>query len=64
MMVRVEGPIVDSFYDMFLISWNIALEPPLPMLESPARDAEPPSLKPKTSKLSSVINGAKIHPFG
>ncbi|KAL4867029.1 hypothetical protein BDV12DRAFT_210206 [Aspergillus spectabilis] len=36
MMIRVEGPIVDSFYDTALISWGKALEPPLPMLGSPA----------------------------
>ncbi|KAI9369185.1 hypothetical protein BJX61DRAFT_520729 [Aspergillus egyptiacus] len=36
MMVHVEGPIVDSIYDTALISWGKALEPPLPMLGSPA----------------------------
>ncbi|PLW22408.1 hypothetical protein PCANC_25529, partial [Puccinia coronata f. sp. avenae] len=32
MMIHLEGPIVDSFYDMFLISWNNRLNPPLPLL--------------------------------
>lgn len=32
MMVHLEGPIVQSFYDMALISWNETLEPPLPLL--------------------------------
>ncbi|KAI1923336.1 hypothetical protein LOZ52_001078 [Ophidiomyces ophidiicola] len=43
MMVRFEGSIVDSFYDMALISWDISLQPPLPMIESPASLEEPPS---------------------
>ncbi|KAL4913655.1 hypothetical protein BDW62DRAFT_220540 [Aspergillus aurantiobrunneus] len=44
MMVHVEGPIVDSLYDTALISWGKALEPPLPMLGSPAAVASVPSL--------------------
>ncbi|EFX05520.1 iq calmodulin-binding motif protein [Grosmannia clavigera kw1407] len=36
MMVHFEGPIVDSFYDMALLSWNRKLEPPLPSRNSPA----------------------------
>ncbi|KAL4798605.1 hypothetical protein BDV19DRAFT_356564 [Aspergillus venezuelensis] len=43
MMVRVEGAIVDSLYDSALISWGKALEPPLPMRNSPAKDAPVPS---------------------
>lgn len=38
MMVHFEGPIVDSFYDMALLSWNKKLEPPLPSRNSPAAD--------------------------
>lgn len=38
MMVRLEGPIVDSLYDTALISWGRALQPPLPMLSSPSRE--------------------------
>ncbi|PGH32106.1 hypothetical protein GX50_05122 [[Emmonsia] crescens] len=34
MMVRMEGPIVDSFYDMAIILWNIRLRPMLPMVNS------------------------------
>ncbi|KAI1818410.1 hypothetical protein GGS20DRAFT_288209 [Poronia punctata] len=34
MMVQVEGPIVDSLYDMALLSWNKRLDPPLPCLNS------------------------------
>lgn len=36
MMVHMEGPIVDSMYDMALISWHKRLEPPLPSHNSPA----------------------------
>ncbi|WEW57297.1 hypothetical protein PRK78_002762 [Emydomyces testavorans] len=41
MMVRFEGPIVDSFFDMALIAWNIALVPQLPMLDTPAASQVP-----------------------
>ncbi|CAK7273894.1 hypothetical protein SEPCBS119000_005892 [Sporothrix epigloea] len=36
MMVHYEGPIVDSFYDMALISWHKKMEPPLPSYNTPA----------------------------
>ncbi len=36
MMIHMEGPIVDSLYDMALISWHKKLEPPLPSHSSPA----------------------------
>lgn len=36
MSCHLEGPIVDSFYDMALISWHNALNPPLPTHNSPA----------------------------
>ncbi|KAI7938156.1 hypothetical protein MJO28_015076 [Puccinia striiformis f. sp. tritici] len=32
MMTHLEGPIVDSFYDMFLMSWGNRMNPPLPLL--------------------------------
>ena len=35
-MTRLEGPIVDSFYDMCLISWHNELKPSLPSHDSPA----------------------------
>ncbi|KAI9763874.1 MAG: hypothetical protein M1840_009058 [Geoglossum simile] len=40
MMCHFEGQIVDSFYDMALISWHKALEPPLPTLGRPATVGE------------------------
>ncbi|POS78376.1 hypothetical protein DHEL01_v203230 [Diaporthe helianthi] len=36
MMIHLEGPIVDSMYDMALLSWHKRLEPPLPSYNSPA----------------------------
>jgi hypothetical protein len=36
MMTHLEGPIVDSLYDVCLISWNEALEPPMPSHNTPA----------------------------
>jgi hypothetical protein len=33
---QLEGPIVDSLYDMALITWSNKLEPPLPTINSPA----------------------------
>lgn len=36
MMCHVEGPIVDSLYDALLISWHRSLNPPLPLINSPA----------------------------
>ncbi|KAH8809008.1 hypothetical protein F5884DRAFT_674832 [Xylogone sp. PMI_703] len=40
MMIRMEGPIVDSIYDMALISWHKKLDPPLPTINTPAAQAE------------------------
>ncbi|KAL1874466.1 hypothetical protein Daus18300_003484 [Diaporthe australafricana] len=38
MMIHLEGPIVDSMYDMALLSWHKRLEPPLPSHNSPAAE--------------------------
>lgn len=43
MMTHIEGPIVDSFYDMSLCSWYKELKPPLPCLKSPAAQGNLPS---------------------
>ena len=32
MMVQLEGPVVDSIYDMALLSWSNAMDPILPLL--------------------------------
>jgi hypothetical protein len=38
MMTHLEGPIVDSLYDVCLVSWNIALDLPLPTHKTAAKD--------------------------
>lgn len=43
MMTHIEGPIVDSFYDMSLCSWHNELKPPLPSYNSPAAQGGLPS---------------------
>ncbi|KAH7885430.1 hypothetical protein F5I97DRAFT_1928808 [Phlebopus sp. FC_14] len=40
MMMHLEGPIVDSIYDMALISWFRPMHPPLPLLSQPFRVPE------------------------
>lgn len=44
----MEGPIVDSFYDMSLISWHNQLSPPLPSHNSPAATGGLPSFELQT----------------
>lgn len=36
MNLHLEGPVVDAFYDMALLSWSEAMDPPLPLLDNPA----------------------------
>lgn len=36
MLSHIEGPIVDGFYDAALLSWGKPLDPPLPLLDTPA----------------------------
>ncbi|KAK3352582.1 hypothetical protein B0T25DRAFT_606549 [Lasiosphaeria hispida] len=36
MMIHLEGPIVDSLYDVALLSWHKQLDPPLPSHNTPA----------------------------
>lgn len=43
MMTQFEGPIVDSLYDMALITWHNPLQPPLPMLSSSAANDPSPT---------------------
>lgn len=44
-MTHIEGPIVDSFYDMSLCSWHNQLKPPLPSYNSPAATGGLPSFQ-------------------
>lgn len=43
MMTQWEGPIVDSFYEVALISWHNRLNPPLPCLDRPAASGPLPT---------------------
>lgn len=43
MMSHLEGPIVDSLWETFLIAWHNKLEPSLPCRDSSAADALPPT---------------------
>lgn len=48
MMTHIEGPIVDSFYEMSLISWHNQMKPPLPSHNSPAAAGGLPSFESQT----------------
>jgi phosphatidylserine/phosphatidylglycerophosphate/cardiolipin synthase-like enzyme len=52
MLAHIEGPIVDSFYDTALLSWGKVLDPPFPLLKSPARDAPIPCYEEKSNGIS------------
>ncbi|CZT20811.1 related to IQ calmodulin-binding motif protein [Ramularia collo-cygni] len=45
MMSHLEGPIVDSFWETFIISWHNNLEPPLPCRNTPATNEVAPTLQ-------------------
>jgi hypothetical protein len=45
MMSHLEGPIVDSFYDICLASWHNELKPPLPSHNTPAANGGFPSFE-------------------
>lgn len=40
MNLHIEGPIVDAFYDMALLSWAEAMDPPFPLLSNPRAEVE------------------------
>lgn len=42
MMVHLEGPVVESFYDIFLYSWHHRLKPVLPCLMQPVPESNTP----------------------
>jgi hypothetical protein len=68
MVSHIEGPIVDSLYDMALISWNNKLEPPLPAINTPAAVGGVHTFKDSAHDLLFGLNGvlrgtdAIIHP--
>jgi hypothetical protein len=53
MLAHFEGSIVDSFYDAALLSWGKPLDPPLPLLNSPAKDAPIPCHEARSPELAS-----------
>ncbi|KAI1280005.1 hypothetical protein F5Y07DRAFT_405617 [Xylaria sp. FL0933] len=62
MMVQVEGPIVDSLYDMAMISWHKKLDPPLPSLTSPPVEATDGTSSPAShSEIFSSAGSIKGH---
>lgn len=62
MMVRVEGPIVDSLYDSALVSWSRLLGEPLPLLTSPASSTLAWELSASEPESSSDGSGAETSP--
>ncbi|EMC96773.1 hypothetical protein BAUCODRAFT_34168 [Baudoinia panamericana UAMH 10762] len=45
MMSHVEGPIVDSIWDTFIVSWHNKFEPPLPCRNETATAKPPPTFR-------------------
>ena len=45
MMSHLEGPIVDSFYDLSILCWHNAFHPPLPRVQIPAAKEAIPSFQ-------------------
>lgn len=72
MMVHLEGPIVDSMYDVALLSWHKNLEPPLPSHNSPAAQGGASSFTESHSSIfgpsgsirghTAVVDPAKMQP--
>jgi phosphatidylserine/phosphatidylglycerophosphate/cardiolipin synthase-like enzyme len=50
MMTHIEGPIVDSLWETFLLSWHNVLEPALPCRSTPAAAREPPTWQEQSFK--------------
>ena len=57
-MTHIEGPIVDSFYDMSLCSWHNELKPPLPSHNSPAALGGLPTFEQQSRNLPSASDAA------
>jgi phosphatidylserine/phosphatidylglycerophosphate/cardiolipin synthase-like enzyme len=60
MMTHLEGPIVDSLYDYFLITWHNRFDPPLPTLNSPAKAS---STQPDVRSQEIVQEGTEAKPY-
>jgi phosphatidylserine/phosphatidylglycerophosphate/cardiolipin synthase-like enzyme len=66
MACQIEGPIVDSLYDMFLISWNNKFVPPLPTVNTPAAGGNKVSSDSTTSQQQKPdpTNNVPVRPDG
>ena len=62
MLTHLEGPIVDSLYDVCLISWHEALNPPLPSYNTPAAQGGYPSFSDPTFRSLFDTEGKLIVP--
>ena len=54
-----EGPIVQSFYDMALLSWSLPFHPPLPLVGHPPAYPETPQKSDYTFGNDHPVLGAK-----
>jgi hypothetical protein len=54
MLIRVEGPIVDSLYDSLLISWDKPLHPPLPLINTPAASMPLPTYSAESANTTAL----------
>ena len=50
MMTHLEGPIVDSFYELSMLSWHNAFHPTLPQINNPAAKETAPSFQQESHK--------------
>ncbi|CAK4031533.1 phospholipase D nuclease [Lecanosticta acicola] len=50
MMAHLEGPIVDSLWETFLVSWHNHTDPPLPYRDLPAAKSVPPTYEEESYK--------------
>ncbi|KAJ5218783.1 uncharacterized protein N7498_000882, partial [Penicillium cinerascens] len=64
MLSHIEGPIVDGFYDSALLSWGKSLDPPLPLLNTPAETLQIPFYESKetTSVSEDASQGLSVLP--
>lgn len=58
MMSHLEGPIVDSLWETFIISWHNKLEPPLPCRTTPAAESAPPTYEEESYKALFEADGS------
>ena len=60
MFAQYEGPIVDSFYEVALISWHNAMKPPLPCLNRPAAEVSLPTFEDQSHATLFNENGQMV----